>query len=250
MAAPKRNPEVIAQQIVQRMSVSPQLRVKPFENAEKAVAEAAPGKGPLGLAVDSETRELREKVLTRVVTKLQRGREREEFASSVRAETVMQEFFGASMRNPEWTFWSILGLSLGTFVVGVALISTGLAIAVGGDDSTRDTVMASVLGGGGVVGALGSVYTLTTRGVSMANARHAQIRLVLADFATELGHLRALVDFRKQDNVVAVNERIHHLMTHAVELIQTQIKRDPTCCQPKPEAAPSEQKPEGSDSHS
>ena len=239
MADPEQDAAAIARQI----ATIPRLRAKFFQNADEALAEAVPGKWPFGLAVRPETRKLREQVRAKVLEILEK---RGEIPSSSHAEAVMQQFFRAAIRNPERTFWFTLLLSIGAFLVGVALLVTGLVAAFVGDDNTRSTVVASVFGTGGVVGALGSVYTLTRRGVSVANANHAQIRLVLSDFATELGHLRAL-HLRKLEDVQAVNHKIREAMTHAVDLIQTRVKVEPPSGKPRPDGqqgAPSGQKQE------
>lgn len=244
MADPEQDTAAIAWQI----ATSPRLRAKYFENPNKALAEAVPGKWPFGLAVHPETKKLREQVLAAIPGIMGKG----EAASSAHAEAVMRQFFQEAIRNPELSFMSILGLSILTFVVGVALIVTGIVTAFVGDDNTRNTIIAIVFGGGGVLSALGSVYTLARRGVSIANANHAQIRLILSGYATELGHLRAY-PLKNLEQVKEVNDRIREAMTHAVDVIQTRVKVEPTSGEPTPTGqpgAPSGQKQGESEGHS
>ena len=233
MADPEQDTAAIARGIAWQIAASHRLRAKFLENANEAVAEAVPGKRPFGLTVHPETKKLREQVLAAIPDIMGRG----EAASSAHAEAVMRQFFQAAIRNPELSFMSILGLSILTFVVGVALVVTGIVTAFVGDDNTRNTIIASVFGGGGVVSALGSVYTLARRGVSIANADHAQIRLILSGFATELGHLRAL-PLKNLKQVEEVNGRIRDAMTHAVDVIQTRVKVEPTSGEPTPAGQP------------
>ena len=218
------DPEPSAAEIALQIAANPDLRARFFKNPGAMIAEAVPADRLLGLGVGRDTKRLRQRVLAEVSVALAK---KPETASSAHAEAVMRQFFREAIRNPELSFMSILGLSLATFAVGAALVVAGLVIVSVGDESTRNAVIAGVFGGSGVVGAIGSVYTLARRGVSVANSEHAQIRLVLSGFATELGHLRAL-DLDGPDDVNAVNDRIDKAVTQAVDLIQTRVKMEPT----------------------
>lgn len=245
VADPESDPAEIAQQI----AADPQLRAKFFENAGRAVAEAVPAERPFGLGADRGTKSLRQQVLAKVPEAMAK---KPEAASSAHAEAVMQQFFRAAIRNPELSFMSILGLSVATFAVGVALVVAGLVMASAGGDDTRNAIVAGVFGGSGVVGVLGSVYTLARRGVSVANCNHAQIRLVLSGFATELGHLRAL-DLDNADAVSTVNHQIDDAVSRAVDLIQTRVKVEVTEGAPRVNGqagVPSGQKQGESEGHS
>jgi hypothetical protein len=203
---------------------TPALREKFFENPNTALARALPSQRWHGVGVDGDTRENRRRVLEQIGDAI---REMPEAASGARSRAVTRQFFGEAIRNPVWSFWAILGLSLATFGVGAALIISGLIMAWTGDDSTRETVIAGVFGGSGVVGTLGAVFKMASGGVSRANATHAQIRVILAGFATELGHLRAIkVD---EDNSLAfkVNKEIESAVDRTVRLIQKHVKVDP-----------------------
>ncbi len=223
-----------AKQTAEQIAANPAIRARYLKDPYAAVEQAVPARPPLGLGilgplrilspgVDKETKQLREEVLAAVteVTK-----DEPETASMRHAEAVMEQFFQAAIRNPERSFLSILGMSGLTFVVGLALVGVGVYVGLAGGDTTQDTVVASVFGGAGVFGALGSVYALARRGVSLANSNHAQIRLVLTGFATELGHLRAL-DLQEFGQVSEVNQKIREAMKAAVELIQTHVKVEP-----------------------
>lgn len=242
-------PQPRAAEIAQQIAANPRLRAKFFEDAGRAVAEAVPAERPLGLGADQGTKSLRRQVLAKVPEAMAN---KPEAASSAHAEAVMQQFFRAAIRNPELSFRSILGLSVATFAVGVALVVAGLVMASAGDDDTRNAVVAGVFGGSGVVGVLGSVYTLARRGVSVANCDHAQIRLVLSGFATELGHLRAL-DLKDPAAVNAINQQIDDAVGRAVDLIQTRVKVEVTEGAPRPDGqlgAPSDQEQGESEGHS
>lgn len=214
--------EASAAEIALQIAANPDLRAKYFKDPAAMVADAVPP-DRFGLGVHRDTRRRRQQVLFEVSKALE---EKPETASSAHAEAVMRQFFREAIRNPELSFVSILGLSIATFAVGAALVVAGLVMVSVGDESTRNAVIAAVFGGSGVIGALGSVYTLARRGVSVANCDHAQIRLVLSGFATELGHLRA-IDLNSSDDVGAVNDRIGEAVSRAVDLIQTRVKMAP-----------------------
>lgn len=222
-------PESSAAEIALQIAANPDLRARFFKNPGAMIAEAVPAERPFGLGVSRETKRLRRQVLAEVSVALAK---KPETASSAHAEAVMRQFFREAIRNPELSFVCILGLSLATFAVGAALVVAGLVMVSVGDESTRNAVIAGVFAGSGVVGALGSVYTLARRGVSVANCDHAQIRLVLSGFATELGHLRAL-DLNGPDDVNAVNDKIGDAVNRAVDLIQTRVKMEPADSVPK-----------------
>jgi hypothetical protein len=212
-----------AKLVAGQIAASPGLRARFLKDPQRAVAEAVPGKMPFGLGVGKEREGLREELLE-ALTEMTAGPN--EAASMRHAEAVIEQFFGDAIRNPEWSFRSILAMSGLTFLVGTALVVAGIAVGLSGDASTQNTVIAGLFGGGGVIAALGSVNTLARRGISLANCNHAQIRLVLYSFATELGHLRAL-DLEGLDEVSEVNGKIREAMEKAVDLLQTHVKTDP-----------------------
>jgi hypothetical protein len=220
--------EPTAAEIALQIAANPGLRARFFEDPTATVADAVPAER-FGLGVDRDTTRLRRQVLAEVSKLLRKTPETE---SSSHAEAVMRQFFKEAIRNPELSFMSILGLSLATFAVGAALVVAGLVIVSVGDESTRNAVIAGVFAGSGVVGAIGSVYTLARRGVSVANCDHAQIRLVLSGFATELGHLRSL-HLESRRDVNAVNEKIGEAVSRAVDLIQTRVKMVPAGGEPQ-----------------
>jgi hypothetical protein len=226
--------EATAAEIALQIAANPDLRARFLKNPGAMIADAVPAER-FGLGADPDTKRLRRQVLAEVSTAMEK---KPETASSAHAEAVMRQFFREAIRNPELSFVSILGLSVATFAVGAVLVGAGLAMVSFGDESTRNAVVAGVFGGSGVVGALGSVYTLARKGVSLANCNHAQIRLVLSGFATELGHLRSL-DLKSRDDVNAVNDKIGEAVNRAVDLIQTRVKLEAADGLPKagPEAA-------------
>ncbi len=215
--------ELDATAIARQIATTPGLRAKYFEDAPAAIAGVVGAKRQFGLGVDSETKKLREQALAKVPAMML---EKAEAASSAHSEAVMAQFFKGAIRNPELSFRFILWLSIATFAAGIALVAAGLVTAFITDDATRTTVVASVFGGSGVAGVLGSVYALARRGVSQANANHAQLRLILTGFATELGHLRAY-DLNEFDKIEQVNMKIREAMQACVDLIQTCVKVEP-----------------------
>lgn len=242
---------VDAKQTAQQLAASPGIREKFLKDPYAAVQQAVPAKAPLGLGilglgVDEETKELRKEVLT-ALTELAE-QDAIEHASARHAQRVIDQFFKAAIRNPELTFRSILAMSGLALLVGLALVVAGLVVGLGAEENTENSVIASVFGVGGVFGALGSVYTLVRRNVTLANANHAQIRLVLTGFATELGHLRAL-DLQGLRQVNKVNQQIREAMTAGVDLIQTHVKMEPKTGEqePAPTAGSEQEKKPGNE---
>ena len=208
-----------AAEIAKQIVSNPQRRAKFLRDENKVVAQAVKRSRRFG-RVDPETENKRSEVVTEFFNALE---DNSEAASALHARAVMIEFFEAAIRNPERSFITNLLLSILAFLVGVALMVAGVVTGLSGDASTQDTVIASLFGATGVIGTLGVVFNLASKGVSRANADHAQIRLVLTGFATELGHLRSIkLDGLK--NVDEVNQKIREATTDAVRMIGTQVK--------------------------
>jgi hypothetical protein len=107
------------------------------------------------------------------------------------------------------------------FITGLAFTIVGIIVGLGGDKE----LVGAVLVGAGMIGTLGALFAIARRGVDNANANHAQIRLILAGFASELGHLRAL-DLQTVSDVAEVNDKIQAAMDQAVRLINENVKQN------------------------
>ncbi len=220
--------EETAGAMARQIADTPGLRAGYFDDAPRMIAKMIPARWPFGLGVDDDTRELRARTLAKVPELMRKG----EAASSAHAEAVMRQFFKAAIRNPERTFAIILALSFAAFLAGLGMIAVGLYTAVSADETTRDAVLAGVLGGSGVVGTLGTVLTLATRRVSLANANHAQLRLILTGFATELGHLRSQ-PLEGLEEIERANAETREAMEATVRLVQCCVKVEPKVGEPQ-----------------
>ena len=158
-------------------------------------------------------------------------RESPQLMSSVVAETVMRQLRG-SLRNPETTFNWILGLSGLAFLTGVVLLFVAVALAASSEAPAAVTAM---FGGGGVVSVLASMYTLTTTGITSANADHAQLRIILHSYAVAAGNLQAR-KVKDEADVDAINEGIQEAAILAVRLIRTGIKGEALETEPRVKA--------------
>ena len=217
-----------AKQIAEQIVKNPRLRAQCLQDPFGAVKRAVPAK-QFRLGVDSETLALRDEVIAALADE---ATLHPEVWSSQHAEAVIRQFFDQAIRNPQWSFVATLVMSCSVFAIGLALTATGLLLGTTGEDQS----LAAVFGASGVFGTLGAVFALARNGVNTANANHAQIRLILASFATELGHLRAL-DLQDLGQVAEVNDKIREAMDTAVRLIQDNVKSEGGAETSKPEAA-------------
>lgn len=262
----------LAKQIARLIANSPRLRAIYLEDPAKAVAHAVRGEWPFGLRVDDKTSSLREQVLTKVPEVIEDLREQArdwkkakdedkkakkpeagqpgagkgqsladelwkkveegEIPSGAHAELVMEQFFRDAIRNPRLTFLAQLGFGIMAILFGMALVGAGVFMGLEGVDTTERAAAASAFSGAGVIGALSSIVLLASDRVRLANANHAQIRVILSDFATELGHLRA-IDIQTLEKAREVNEEIRTAMTCAVKLIQESVKAESGEREPK-----------------
>jgi len=201
-----------ANTIAEQIAISPRQRADFFQNAEKAISSA--GRGSL----DADTKQEVVKAVNRMIKE-----DRGELESSANANAVTEQFFKAAMRNPQLSFNTLIWMAVLTFIIGTFLIAAGGVLALVREDET-EKILSGVFGASGVLATLASTYTLATRGVSKANADNTQLRLIIADFATELGHLRAIKRNDDLATVITINKEIRSAMTKAVELIHGRVK--------------------------
>jgi hypothetical protein len=139
-------------------------------------------------------RAVRASLAQKIVLKIATQIEGKKLSSAVNTDAVFQDFFAPIVRVSQRTFTSVFFLSWAAFLAGLALIASGVVIAIRHPSSGDATVTASVFGGSGAISALGSVYALATQGIREAALDHARLRAVLTAFATQLGQLRAVAE--------------------------------------------------------
>jgi hypothetical protein len=125
-------------------------------------------------------------------------------AASINTDSVFEDYFAPIVRASQRSFTSIYVLSIAAFVTGVALISVGALLALHPTGKINSTIVASIFGGGGVISSLGAVLAMANSGIRGATLDLARVRVVLTAFATQLGHLRAIIE-QPAAQVVAVN---------------------------------------------
>jgi hypothetical protein len=206
-----------AAEIADQIRTNPSLRAKLLDNPRAVVNSVIPVKR-IGVGVDDEIVNLREEVLTELAK--QTVWQPEDW-SMRHAEAVIRQFFEQAIRNPQTSFAVTILMTSIVFITGLTFTIAGIVVGLGGDKE----LLGAVLVGSGMVGTLGALFAIARRGVDNANANHAQIRLILAGFASELGHLRAL-DLQTVSDVAEVNEKIQAALDQAVRLIHENVKQN------------------------
>ena len=207
-----------ASKIGQTIARDPNLRLKFLESPESAARSLLPS-SLLGLR-SAPTADVA-LVVQEAVDAMQKD---PDAVAALRAEGVKGQFFADAMQNPQRSFLAQLTISGGAFIMGVALIIVSMVLALGSPDTT-ETVLAGLFGGVGTLEALATVTLLARSGVATANANNAQLRLILAGYSTELGHLRTLdQQSLTPDELVGLNEQIRTATQRAVELVQHNVK--------------------------
>jgi hypothetical protein len=164
-----------------------------------------------------------QKVVRRIAADITGGK----LSSSINTDAVFAEFFAPIVQVSQRSFSTVFLLSWGAFLAGLVLIGSGIYIAVASPGDSNSTVVGSVFGGVGAIGALGSVYAIAKQGIREATIDHARLRMVLTAFATQLGQLRALAERPpdpsakppEMDDVARLNDAIGLSMAGAVNLV-------------------------------
>jgi hypothetical protein len=206
-----------AAEIADQIRTNPSLRAKLLDDPRAVVNRVIPVKR-IGVGVDDEIVNLREEVLTELAK--QTVWQPEDW-SMRHSEAVIRQFFDQAIRNPQTSFAVTILMTSIIFIIGLAFTIVGIVVGLGGDKEQ----LGAVLVASGMIGTLGALFAIARRGVDNANANHAQIRLILAGFASELGHLRAL-DLQTVTDVAEVNDKIQAAMDQAVRLIHENVKQN------------------------
>ena len=220
---------------------NPKLRTEYFEKPSKVLARAIPRRGlvaRISLAVPERTRALRAELGERVEAIVSSD---PRLISEREAAVEKNVFLSEALRNPQWTFNAILGLSIVAFLIGASLVVGAFLAGFLGDDTTEKAVLGGLSGGGGAVTTLGTVFAMSRAAIRKANGDNAQIRLILTGFATEITHLRA-IEIDDFEDAQRRNDEIREATIEAVKMIEAYVEpREPE--EPK-EKKPKDQKPE------
>lgn len=152
---------------------------------------------------------------------------KKKLASTVNTDAVYEESFAPIVSISRQSFTSVFGLSLGAFVAGLALIGSGVYIAIFPPSAGNSTVLAGIFGGSGAISALASIYTLATSGIRHAALDHARLAMVMTSAATQLGPLRALADTAQEAHdptlasVTKINEQVSRAIDDALAHLPT-----------------------------
>lgn len=203
-----------ATQIADQIRTSPGLRGKLVYDAREVVNDAIPRKR-FALTASKETQDLRDQVLAELAKEVHRDAE---YWSAAHAEAVIEQFFADTLKNPQRSFTLVVLMSCIVFVGG--LVSTGIGIYAA--LSAESVIPGAVLAGTGLIATIGAILCISSQGIDKAIAGHTQTRLIVAGFATELGHLRAL-NLSTTLDVAEANEKIRAALDQAVHLVQNNV---------------------------
>jgi len=221
------------------LTATPKLRAKLLANPTTEVGKQLPAPDYWTYSRDEgmrarERAELAKDVLLAIAASVKNG----ELSSTVNTDSVFEDYFTPIVRASERSFATTFRLSIGLFLTGLALIGSGVYIAITSPAGTNSTIVASIFGGSGAVSALGSVFALATSGIRDATRDHARLWVTLTGFATELGQLRALAEVDREptrESVSDINAEIRMAMERAVQDLYS------TTDQPSQPAVPTEQ---------
>lgn len=222
------------------LTSSPNLRAKLFANPTKTVGKQLPARKYWDYGIDPYLLFRRpwrfvvrrhlyragfaKQTLEEIATRIDKG----SLSSAVNTDAVFEDFFGPIVRVSQRTFNGVFGLSVLAFVVARGLIGAGVYIAIYPPAAGNSTILGSIFGASGAVGALGSAYAMSIGGITAEARRNARLRLVLTGFATQLGQLRGYAEVEERDgtrssrpldDVTKTNRAIYQAMSAALLLI-------------------------------
>lgn len=217
----EQNLDDIAEMIVQ----NPSLRADYFANPGKLLARYVPLQGLQGrlLLVGAQTRRaLRAKLAAKVEDKIHADWNLVSFRDAFMEKEV---FLKEALRNPQVTFNVLLGMSVLTYIVGLAFVVFAfLAAFVFFDgEPAQQASVGGFSGLAGIITTLGTVFTTSRRAIRRINGDNAQVRVILTDFATEITNLRAVPISRFQD-AKETNVELRQVMSDAVSQIEKYIE--------------------------
>jgi hypothetical protein len=225
-------------------TATPGLRARFFADPTKQIGKQLPARKYWEWKLETkpwyvigswrELRKARAATATKIVAHIAKDIRGGTLSASINTDAVFAEFFAPIVRASQQSFTSVFLLSWGAFLAGLVLIGSGIYIAITSPPGTNSTVVGSVFGGAGTIGALGSVYAMAKQGIREATIDHARLRMVLTAFATQLGQLRALAEraseadakprtvdeeTQKLNAIKELNAAIAASMTGALELV-------------------------------
>jgi hypothetical protein len=197
----------------------PRLRADYFRNPGRVLAWAVPRRGLLeriSPIAAHRTRALRAALGDAIELFIS---EDSRLVSARESYFEKKVFLDKALRNPEWTFQAIVGLSIVAFVTGISLLVGAFLAAIFGHGTTEKAVLGGLSGAGGMATVLGTVLALSVDSIRRANGDNAELRLILTDFATAITHYRA-ISISSFKDAEERNQAIHRLTVDAVKKIE------------------------------
>jgi hypothetical protein len=226
------------------LTSSPGLRAKLFANPTKTVGKQLPARKNWDYGINAyllfvrpwrfvaQRHLYRAALAKQTLEEIARRIDEERLTSAVNTDAVFEDFFGPIVRVSQRTFNGVFVLSVLAFVVACGLIGAGVYIAIYPPADGSSTVLGSVFGASGAVGALGSAYAMAIGGITAEARRNARLRLVLTGFATQLGQLRGYAEFEPGEgghprpllqDIRDTNSAIYKAMDDALLLIPEEL---------------------------
>jgi hypothetical protein len=204
---------------------NPKLRGEYFANPGKLLARYVPLHGLQGrllLVGAQSTRALRVKLAGKVEGKIAEDWNLVSFRDSfTEKEVFLQEAF----RNPQIAFNVQLGMSVLTYIVGLAFVVFAFlaAFLLFDGEPAQQASVGGFSGLAGIITTLGTVFATARRAIRKTNGDNAQVRVILADFATEIANLRAMPITNFQE-AKEINAELRQVMSDAVSQIEKYIE--------------------------
>jgi hypothetical protein len=199
---------------------NPEARANYFKNPGRALRRAIPRQGLLArmcLTAPEEIRTQRELLVDEIERVIDLD---PRLVSTREAYFEKKAFLSEALENPQRTFIAIVGLSVVAVLTVVVFVVGALLAGFLGDGTTEKAVLGGLSGGGGVATSIGSIFTISSRGIRRANGDSAQIRLILTGFATEITHLRSLRVSARPEKAREINDEIREVTGEAVRWIE------------------------------
>lgn len=221
MLEQNQNLDDIAEMIVK----NPRLRADYFANPGKLLARYVPLRGLQGrvLLVGAENRKaLRAKLAAKVEEKISDDWVLVSFRDALVEKEV---FLKEAMRNPQVTFNVLLGMSVLTYIVGLAFVVFAFlaAFLFFDDEPAKQASVGGFSGLAGIITILRTVFTTSSAAIRRINGDNAQVRVILTDFATEITNLRT-ASMRTLQDAKESNAELRQVMSDAVSQIEKYIE--------------------------
>lgn len=221
-------PDELIEQKARTVLNNPKLRIDYFSNPAKVIDKMIPRRTSwdrLKPGTPPETWKNRRE-LAKELDKELKDEKSVKLTNEASIEQAM--FLEDAMKKPRWAFYTILIMSIITFLVGIALIVGAFIAGFNIEDITQKALIAGLSGGGGLIATLGSIFITTRDSIRKITGDNAQTRIIFTTTAYELANLRQLQNLVKSDDtpelleqkVTAINDKYSQLRKNVLDQLE------------------------------